>query len=266
MADETTVSGDAPVVDATAAPDTSTDIASVPDVDRDELAAAVQSAADEAGLRAEIANLRRAAGHIPGVQKRIDAVEKAVSRLDATEASVRSLSARLDTLLDAMPEGVISERALAQMRPVADDGSADLRAKIADLENRLTNPDKPDEPDLDPQVIAFRAQWQAATDSVEAYAKRVGYDFSSIGDATWQRAFDANRNDPTAGALAIIGYVDEQVAAEKRRGDKKDAMEGGAEDARTPRRGPLTLESMKKMSRAELMAIPYEERMAALRG
>lgn len=235
-----------------------------PDVDVEAIKAAIGSASEQAQIASELANLKRAAGHVPELQKRFATVEKALSRLDGIEQSTRNLQERIDALISAFPEGLIPERTIAGLR-TAPDPNATVLAKLAELESRLAATSQPAEEDEDPAVVARRAELNAAQESVNEYAARFNFDPAAIPDAVYQRALAAHGNDVTEAVLDVVKYIDQQVAASARRTERKDAGSGGGA-SRSARSGPITLEMMKTMSVEEVMKIPAAERMAALKG
>lgn len=249
---EVTSGSDAPLDDAQS------------DVDVEAIKAAIGSASEQAQIASELANLKRAAGHVPELQKRFAAVEKAISRLDGIEQSTRSLQERIDVLISAFPEGLIPERTIAGLRQ-APDPNATVLAKLAELEARLATAAQPAEEDEDPTMAARRAELNAAQESVNEYAARFNFDPASIPDAVYGRALAAHGNDAATAVLDVIKYIDQQVAAAARRGERKDAGSGGTVN-RSSRSGPVTLEMMKSMSVEEVMKIPAAERYAALQG
>lgn len=230
-----------------------------PDLDIDSVRGEVASAAAGARAQADLAAIRKATSHIPNLQSRLDAVEKATRKVEALEQSSTQLASRLDSLLGALGDaGYLTPSAVSGLRPERGDSNSDLIEKIEELEQRLTRGNE-QAPDVDPAQAEYEAAWNAATASVERYATAKGYDASNIPDAVWSRAYSANPNDPTNAALEVARYVESQIAAEARRNERKDAAAGGTGE-RAVRKGALTPDSLKKMSVEEIMAIPREER------
>lgn len=239
-----------------------------PDIDLDSLREDVATAAASAQLQADLNAIKRATGHIPGLQSRLDSVEKAARRVETLEASNKDLAARLDVLVSALVDGSLITPGVAQnLRPVSGDSNAELMARFSELEDRITRGNGPadDQPEIDPAVAAITAQWNEATATVERYAKSKNFESSSIPDAVWQRAMQGNINDPAGAVLEVAKYIDTQVSAESRRADRKDAAAGGSGE-RATRKGALTLETIKNMSLEEVMAIPAEERNRIMSG
>lgn len=262
MADE-----EAPGTVVAAAADSDEQVSTEPAVDAEDLKKAIAASGSDAAIKAELEASRRARGHIPELQRRLDTAEKALARLDSIELSNKQLSERFDSLLTNLPDGVLPSGALAGLRPQPGDTSPELMAKIAELEERLNAQGKPrvEEPE-EPAIAAVKAQWDEATTSVTKYATKNNLDPEAIPDAEWSRVLNAFRDDPSAAALEMMRYVDREVAAKARREERADAGKGGGQGSRTPRRGAITLEQLKGMTREEVAAIPAEERMAALAG
>lgn len=235
-----------------------------PDVDTDALREALEQAKTDAGTQAELANLRRAAGHIPGITSRLDKLEKSVQSAATTASEVRALATRFDTLLNSLPDGLVSERVVAGLRPTAGDSSADLLARFAELEERLTTPQTNEPADLSPAQAQEIAQWDIATSAVESYAKRHEVDSSAIAQSVWADAMTKHRNNPADAAVEVMKHIDTLVATKGRQAERADAAKGGTESARTSRSGPVTIEQLKRMSVAEVQALPQEVVMAAM--
>ncbi|MCR4338957.1 MAG: hypothetical protein NUW01_03615 [Gemmatimonadaceae bacterium] len=239
---------DGPVTDTAAADadaaDSSTEGDPKPEIDADALRKELSGAGAQAALAADLASLKRTMGHMPGVQSKLDSLERTMS----TEiGSLKQGAARFDAFLDALPEGFISDRAMASLR-TAVDSNGDLRAEIAELKALVSGTPDTDKPE-DPRAAAARGQWDAATASVERYATGKGYDATQIPDAVWQRALEANPSDPTAATLEVAAYVDKEVGAAARRAEKKDAASGGADGERLPRTsGATKMSDFKSMS------------------
>lgn len=231
-----------------------------PDIDLASLRENVSTAAAAALLDADLKAIRRATGHIPGLQSRLAAVEHTAKQVETLQATNRQLAARLDSLVTALSDASLITSGSAQaLRPESNDSNADLLTKLSEMEERLTSGTKPEEPaEEDPQVAAVRAQWDAATEAVNGYAASKKFE-EPIPDAVWQRALVANPSDPGAAALEVARYIDREIAAVSRRTERKDAASGGTGE-RTVRRGTITLDQLKSMSLAEVLAIPQEER------
>ena len=238
-----------------AAVDTDAQTDSSPEVDMDALRSAIAEAGDDAGLKADILALRRATGHIPGLQQKLSAVERALSDIPSLKQSV----ARFDALLDALPEGFIPDRQLADLRPRDNSTEAELRAAIAELENRLS-PQPAVEAEVDPALAARMAQWEAADAAVTRYAADKKFELSPE-DPAWGAALQKFPNDPVSATLDVIKHIDSQIAAKARRDEKADAGSGG-NAGRSTRTGTLTFDRLKTMTQAEVAAIPKAERDA----
>lgn len=251
-------------VDATSTPDAVTEDSSNdvpnPEIDTDELRAAVDAAGQEAALRADITALKRATGHIPGLQKRLDSLQTAIDEIGSLKQSV----ARFDALLDALPEGLISDRALADLRPTNNTTADELRKQIAALEAKVNGEgQQQDEADVDAAQLAYIAQANAATASVNAYAASKKFDLAGD-DPIWEKALAAHPNDLTLAALDVMKYVDGEIARRARIAEKADAAEGSTDSGRNSRDKELTWEAMGRMTTAELLKIPREVREAAM--
>lgn len=220
----------------------------------------VSAAAAAAALNADITAIKRATGHIPGLQSRLDAVERAAKQVETLQATNKQLASRLDTLVTALSDAsLITPGAAQSLLSERSDSNSELLTKISELEERLTRGSEPEsEPDIDPRVAAYNAQLQAADEAVFAYAKSKGYE-GEIPDAVFQRALAANPNNINDAALEVARWIDREVAAVARRTERKDAASGGTGE-RSVRKGAVTLEQLKNMSVQEVMAIPKEER------
>lgn len=227
-------------------------------VDTDELRAAVDAAGQEAALRADITALKRATGHIPGLQKRLDGLATAIDEIGSLKQSV----ARFDALLDALPEGLISDRALADLRPRTDSTTDDLRNELAALREEL-KPKQDDEPVIDADQIAFLAKANTATALVNEYAKSKNFELDG-NDPIWGTALEAHPGDLSLAAADVIKYIDAEIARRARVADKADAADGETNGGRGARSTELTWEAMGRMTTAELMRIPREQREAAM--
>lgn len=242
---------------------------SEPEVDAESLRSAVAAAGEQAGLLADIAALKRMTGRMPDLQKRLGEVEKAATKLSQLEASIK----RFDALLDSL-DGIVPDRALADLRPRDDSSNAELRQQMAELRAQLEGRESDDGEGRTPEQAAWEARWDAATRQVNAYAEKYGFTEADIPQAEWQKAYTANTTldrqgrvvdyDASAAAIDVIKYIDRERAARERRAEKKDAGSGGVEGSRSPRTGQLTIDQMRRMTAKELMAIPKEERDAAL--
>lgn len=233
------------------------------EIDVDALRTAIGTASEQAAITQELANLKRQAGHVPALQKRFDAVEQRLSRLDGLEASSKALQERVDALINAFPDGLIPERAIAGLRPTTDP-NASVLAKLEALEARMSGDKAQDEQYEDPSITARKAELAAAQNSVNAYAQAKGFDPTTVPDAVYGRALSANGNDTVAAALDVMKYIDSQIAAQGRRGERKDAGAGG-NASRSSRQGAVTLEQISKMSVEEVLKIPAAEREAAMK-
>lgn len=240
--------------------DTEGDVLPDPDIDIESVRGQVASAAAGAKLQADLQAIKRATTHIPNLQSRLDAVEKAARRMETLESTSTQLASRLDSLVGALGDaGYLTPSAASGLKSERNDSNADLLAKVEELESRLTRGDEQAEPDVDPAQAEFVAAWDAATAAVNRYAETKGYDPASIPDAVWSRAYSANPNDPTAATLDVIRHVDREIAAQARRAERADAAAGGTGE-RAVRKGALTPAALKNMSIEEVLAIPKEER------
>lgn len=232
----------------------------VPDIDLNSLRENVSAAAAAAQLNAELTAVKRATGHIPGIQSKLTSIEKAVGKVETLEATNKQLAAKLDALVNALADGsLITQSAAQSLMSSRDDSNAELMARFSELEDRLTSRQPEAEPEVDPATIARMAELNAATASVEAYARSKGVDPASIPDAVYGRALAAHPDDLTAAVVEVAKYVDTQVGAEARRAIRKDANEG-ATGERSSRRGPVTAEQIKNMSVSEVLALSREDR------
>jgi hypothetical protein len=253
-------------VDPTATPGTDAESKqNNPEVDVDALRRDIAGAGDSASTKAELEAVRRATGHIPGIQSRLDRIEASLQTID----SVKDSAARFDRFLESLPEGFLSDRELANLRPTGDETVRQMQARLDAMQERLDNPTPPEPKTEDPQAAAARAAWDRATASVERYATSKGLDPTTIPDAEYERAVRANPGDPVAASLDLMRWIDTSAEAEKRRREKIDAGSGGSdngEGGRSPRgnSAPLTLARMKTMTREELGKYTPEERMQAL--
>lgn len=249
----------------TDAPEVDSSAQTAPDVDVTELQLAMQAAREEAANKSAIADLRRATGHIPGIQSRLDTIERSLTDSTASRQDVARLGARLDALINAIPEGMLSSVALASLRSAPDDSSSAVLAKLSALESRLNAPTQPANttPEMTPEQMAAVAQWDTATESVLSYARKQGVDGNGIGQDVWQRAAAAHPNDPVQAAIDVMKHVDELKAKTDRQEERKDAGQGGS-PARAGRNGAVTAAQLRTMTAQEIMQIPPAERMAAL--
>lgn len=221
----------------------------------------ISAAASAAALNADITAIKRATGHIPGLQSRLDAVERAAKQVETLQATNKQLASRLDTLVTALSDAsLITPGAAQSLLSERSDSNSELLTKLSELEERLTRGSEPEpEPDTDPRVAAYHAaQLAAADEAVFAYAKSKGYE-GEIPDAVFQRALAASPNDINSAALEVARWIDREIAAVARRADRKDAASGGTGE-RSVRKGSVTAEQIKNMSLAEVLAIPKEER------
>ena len=220
----------------------------------------VSAAARAAALNADLLAIKRATGHIPGLQSRLDAVERTFKQVESLQATNKQLASRLDSLVTALSDASLITPGAAQgLLSERSDSNSELLTKLSELEERLTRGADPEpEPDTDPRVAAYNAQLAAADEAVFAYAKTKGYE-GEIPDAVFQRALAASPNDINAAALEVARWIDREVAAVARRADRKDAASGGTGE-RSVRKGAVTRAQLENMSIAEVMAIPKEER------
>lgn len=243
-------------------------VAETPEYDTEGLKQTLDSAGAEARLAAEMEANRRARGHIPALQTRLDKAEKALSRIDAIELGVKSASERLDKIISSLPEGLLDGKALADLAPQRNETVAHLEARLEELAAQLaaaTTPQQTAEPEIDPETAQMRAQWDAATDSVKAYAQSKGIELDD-NDPQWGRAYRANPDDPSVAALDLMRHIDGLVEQKARREERKDASQGVGDGSRTPRQGSVTLAQLKAMTREEVKALPREVVAAAMAG
>lgn len=240
-----------------------------PDIDLDELRAATSQAGSEAALQTTITDLKRAAGHIPGLQKSLGEVTARLARLDAVEASNKQLAESVNALISALPDGMVPAGVLERLRVRPSDSDSQILQKLQGLEDRINAPAQQSEQQTEtPEQAAWRGAWDTATQSVFAYAERQGYT-GQIPDSEWRAAMGAHPTDPAAAAMEVARYIDRQKAAgsqQERRAERQDASQGATSSRAGGSSGaaPLTLDALRKMSVDEVRKYPQAEVMRVL--
>ena len=227
-----------------------------PDIDLSSL----RTTAATATVAAEINAIKRATGHIPGLQSRLDSIEKTVKQVETLQSTNKQLATRLDSLVAALSDASLITSGQAQnLMSGNNDSNSELLTRLGNMEDLLTRgPVREPEEEVDPRVVAWNEQLAEADRTVYGYAKQKGYD-GEIPDNVFARAMAAHSNDLSAAVLEVARYIDTQVAAASRREERKDAASGGTSE-RSARKGAVTAEQLRNMSLAEVMAIPKEDR------
>lgn len=255
---ESTASDDiqpAGLADAEADEDSSNEAAEVstPDVNTDAIRASIEAARAQADLE----SVKRAAGHIPGLQRELAQLKGSVAKITDLEQTNQQLTTQVNGLLDFLAENnLLSDRAVQSLRPQRGADNADLVAAVRGLQERMDA--GPSQPEVDPEAIAYKRQADAATEQVFSLAKAKGYDANQIPDEVWTKALNANRGDFTAAVVDVVRYVDGELAKQSRRAERADAASGGVGE-RSARKGALTLDAVKKMSVEEVRSLPAGE-------
>ena len=210
-----------------------------PDVNQDALRASIEATR----LQADVESVKRATGHIRGLQSSVASLERQFAKVTDLEQSNQQLAARFDTLIDALVDAnLVTDRAGQNLRPQRGDSNAEIMAKFESLEERLTAGSVRTAPEVD---AAASAPWVAATKAVHKYAADKGFDPDQIPQAIWDRA--EATGDPTGAAVEVMRFVEGELAKRTRRGERQEAASGGAPE-RSARKGALTMASLKAMS------------------
>lgn len=213
-----------------------------PDVNLDALKANVEAAT----VRAELETLKRATGHIRGLQSKIDQLDRSVAKIQDLETSNQQLASRLDTLLDSLVDSnLVSERAAQGLRPQRGDNNRELLDRLDGLETRLTA--APTQREEDPEARSRMAAADVATAAVNKYARDKGFDPNQIPDAVWAGAYEKNNGDLSAASLDVMRYVEGELAKKNRRTERADAASGGTGE-RSARSGALTPAKLRSMT------------------
>jgi hypothetical protein len=238
------------------------------DIDTAGLAERLESVQASAAQKAEVEALRRQAGHIPGMQSRLDAIESAAK---SGSPEVADMASRMDRLVTALEKGGIIEAAdAADLRAQPADSSAALDDRLGAIEEAIKNPPAKDEDaddaPPDPRVAALQAGWEGADEQVKQFITDLGIEDPAtfLPAETVQRIFEENMGSPANGAVAAMEEAQRLFDAGKRRAEKAEAAAGGDDGARTPQKGALTRDMMKRMTPQQLMEYPVEERDRAL--
>lgn len=259
VSQDTSTDADSPDVELSEGEGTDSTV-DTPDSDLNSLRENVSANLAAAQFQADITAIKRATGHIPGLQSRLDSVERAAKRVETLESSNQQLATKLDALVSALSEGALLTPGVAQsLMSGRNDSNAELLAKLGDLEERITSGgSQRTQPEEDPATLSRRIELEAADREVQRYAQARGYT-GDIPDAVFARALQANPDDLAQAVIEVAKYIDNQVAAQGRRAERKDAAAGGSGE-RSTRKSPVTADQLKNMSLAEVMAIPKEER------
>lgn len=248
--------------------------ASEPDFDFEALRNEMAALSETTATKTDIESLRRAAGHIPGVMSRLDAIEK--SSKQATDPRVDTILEKLNLLIDGaaplLPDEVTSklrtpEKGLTEADVVK--AVEDRLAAVAAEEDAKKGTKQELDPETAREATIMDAQWAAAGESVKAYATKVGVDIALLKPEDVQKAqvstFDATHpmGDPIAGARALMKVIDGMKSATGRRADRANDAEGKMPDGGSG--SSITLADMDAMSTEQLMKIPREVRDAALK-
>ena len=146
----------------------------------------------------DLENVRRAAGHIPGLQR---SIEELVTNSKAPNPQVQQLTAMVEALAeglgDQLPDAV-RERINAA-RTTADTQSAVATAMKPLLERleALDDGEDAEDEDVSPES---KAAWTTATQDVRRYARRKSVDISGWSDDVWDRASTVAGGDPEIAA------------------------------------------------------------------
>jgi hypothetical protein len=231
----------------------------------------------ETATKADLENVKRAAGHVPTLMSRLDAIEKA-GKQAPVDPRVDALLERFEAFLEAasplLPEDAtarIKAKPAALTQADIDKAVTDRLAAVAAEEDA-----KAKTPEVNPEILRESAiadaQWASAETAVRAYAEKTGVDFThlppEIGRKIQLATFDDAHpfGDPMAGAKALMIEIDKIKAVETRRAGRVDAGSGGIPANRgAAQGGALTLAAMAEMTAEQLMKIPRAERDAALK-
>ena len=254
---------------------TNTGATSEPDFDFAGLQKQMADLGESAATKAELDSIKRAAGHIPGVMSKLDALEK---RLEGgiTDPRVDAILERLNLLIDGasplLPEETTSKLRAPEKPLTAEDVDkqvSDRLAAIAAEEDAKRGAPQELDPETQRAVTIADAQWAAAATAIGEYATKIGIDIGLLKPEDFQQVqlstFSSTHpfGDPIAGATALMKKLDELKAAEGRRSERADASKGKLPAG--TQSGTLTLAAMDAMTDKQLMNIPRAERDAALR-
>ncbi len=218
----------------------------------------LRGAASVAGLE----DVKRAAGHIPGLQRNI---EELVTASKAPNADVQRLTAVVDALLEGLGDSLpdATRERINAARTTADTQEAVTQA-VKPLLERLEALDSDEDEPLAPEATKA---WDEATSDVKRYARRKGVDISKWTDEVWNRAATAAGGDPERSVDFLMEAVDRIADGEspgKRRAERKSNASGGDATERAGGGGggrpTLTRENASKMTDKEMLTYSKEER------
>lgn len=229
-----------------------------------------------AATRAEVENLRRVTGHVPGLMSKLDALEKAINSGEHVSPQVKALEERLTAIVSALtpllPDADLSKINSASQPDVASLIKQAVQEALPQKQADEAGKQEEIDPAAAQEMAIYDAQWASAGEQVVNYAKQKGIDSSQLTQDMYQKAqigtFDADHKygDPIKGARLLMQEIDKLAAASTRRTEKVQAgKEGLPADRGAAQRGTLSLAQMSDMSAEELMKIPREQRDAALR-
>lgn len=254
------VSGDTPVTaEATDSSVAESTEAAAP-VDLSAELADIESAAARANVEAELRNLRRQAGHVPGLQAKVAELERALKGQPTTADA-----ARWNVLIDALTsEGQISASVSEKLR-LNIEGDARYEALAAELADLKAGKTPEEEAEVNARIAALEGAWQRGETLLRQYGSKAGLTAEEMPPlAEWSAVFNEDPESPTDGYAKMRAKIDERVAAKARRTERADAADGGASGTQATRKGGLTWEKARTMSREELATYPVEERDAAM--
>ena len=222
-----------------------------------------------AATASDLEGVRRAAGHIPGLQR---SIEELTTASNAPNADVQRLTAMVEALAeglgDQLPDAV-RERINAA-RTTADTQAA-VEQAVSPLLKRLEALDDGSDAEDDVSEEASDA-WKLATTDVKRYARRKGVDISGWSDEVWDRASTAAGGDPERSIDFLMEAVDRIAAGDNpgdRRSERKQNAGGGDPKERSGGGGggrpKLTRENASKMTDVQMLEYPKEERDAFAR-
>lgn len=229
-------------------------------VDLSEFDKKLAEATENAAAKAELDAIRRATGHIPALQSRIDAIQKALDSQAQTPRQVAALEAKVDKLVDLLAREKLIEPLNVPAAPQTDPRLDTLAERLAAIDAKLT---PQEQQPADPETAAIMAGWAQAEDYVASYARSKEIDPTTIPAEAWTRAFNADQRNPRNGVTLMIAEVDALAAAKARRAERTEAGTAPVPSPAT-RRGPLSRDALNKMSRDEVMALTDAEIEAAL--
>jgi hypothetical protein len=265
----------ATAADSTASPDSSNDGDEV-NYDFAGLRSELAALSAVAATQADIENLRRQAGHIPGVMSRLDKIEKSVTQ-NPTDPRVDTLIERFNALLEGtdglIPAETVSKLKVTPPALTKEDVDRSVQERLAEL---AAQEDQKKTPEIDPELLKSAqvadAQWASVAVAVQNFAKAQGIDPATIPAQKYQEAqfktFNAQNKfgDPVAAAEELMAYVKTLKATKDRKGERADAASGGLPNDRgAAQGGTISLTEMEKMTAEQLMKIPRDVRDAALR-